>query len=105
MITLNNNPIIGSPSQPYFISLAMTRDTLLDTDVYSKFIYNIEINFRRSAFYRAYKASLFNLGIERDQMMAGITAEMADLELHHNFLELKYATIMIIEHLLNIKGC
>lgn len=105
MITLQNNPVVGSPSQPYFISFAMTRDTLLDTDIYSRFIYNIELAFRRSILYKIYKASLFNLGIDRDQMMAGITAEMADLELHHNFLELKYATIMIIEHLLNTKGC
>ena len=37
--------------------------------------------------------------------MAGITNDMADLELHHNFPTLKQATIMIIEHLLNTQGC
>ena len=105
MITLNNNPVIGSESQPYYISLAVTRDTLLDTEIYSRFVYNIERNFRNSTFYKQYKSSLLNLGANRDQMMAGITSDMAKLELHHNFLELKYATIMIIEHLLNVKGC
>ena len=46
-----------------------------------------------------------NKGLNRDQNMAGITSDMADLELHHNFPTLKQATIMIIEHLLNTQGC
>jgi hypothetical protein len=46
-----------------------------------------------------------NMGFTRDQNMAGITAEMADIQLHHHFPTLKQAAIMITEHLLNTKGC
>ena len=105
MITLQNNPIVVSPSHPYGIPFAITRDVLTDTDIYSRFIYNIENQFRKSKFYKDYRASLYNLGLNRSQKSANITSDMASLEMHHNFLELKFATIMIIEHLLNIKGC
>ena len=46
-----------------------------------------------------------NIGLNRDQNMASITSEMTDLDLHHHFPTLKQATIMIIEHMLNTKGC
>ena len=105
MITMNNNPMIVSKDQPYGIQLAITRETLIDTEIYSKFIYNCENTFRRSLFYKEYKNSLYNKGLTHDQLMAGITSEMVDLELHHHFPTLKQATIMICEHLLNVKGC
>lgn len=105
MITVDNNPIIYSPTEPNFISLAATRDTLIDTDIYSRFIHSCENNFRRSMFYKGYKNFLMRLGMNRDQQMAGITSEMANIELHHHFPTLKQATIMIIEHQLNTKGC
>ena len=105
MITLQNNPMISSPSQPNAIFLAQTRDTLIDTEIYSRFVYSCENNFRRSLFYRDYKGSLMRLGLYRDANQAGITSEMADIELHHHFPTLKQATIMITEHLLNTKGC
>ena len=56
-------------------------------------------------FYKGYKNFLMRLGMNRDQQMAGITSEMANIELHHHFPTLKQATIMIIEHQLNTKGC
>lgn len=105
MITVDNNPIIYSPTEPNFISLAATRDTLIDTDIYSRFVHSCENNFRRSIFYKGYKNFLMRLGMNRDQQMAGITSEMANIELHHHFPTLKQATIMIIEHQLNTKGC
>ena len=61
MITLQNNPMIVSADQPYGIQLAITRETLIDTEIYSKFIYNCENSFRRSMFYREYKSSLLSV--------------------------------------------
>ena len=105
MSSLQNNPSIADPSQPTAIFFAQTRDTLIDTDIYSRFVYSCENNFRRSRFYKDYKCNIMNLGLNRDQNMASITSDMTDLQLHHNFPTLKQATIMIIEHMLNTKGC
>lgn len=97
--------MIANPNEPTAVYFAQTRDTLIDTEIYSRFIYSCENNFRRSAFYRGYKGCVMRLGLNRDQNMAGITSEMADLELHHHFPTLKQASIIISEHLLNQKGC
>jgi hypothetical protein len=105
MSTLNNNPAISDQSQPNAIFFAQTRDTLIDTDIYQRFVYSCENNFRRSRFYKDYKSSIMNKGLYRDQNMASITSDMANIEMHHNFPTLKQATIMIIEHMLNTKGC
>lgn len=101
---VNPNPMIFDPSSPNAIFFAQTRDALIDTEIYSKFVYSCENNFRRSRFYKLYKSNIMNKGLNKDQFMANITSDMADLELHHNFPTLKQATIMIIEHLLNTKG-
>lgn len=104
MNLINNNPMICDAGQPNAIFFAQTRDTLIDTEIYSRFVHSCENNFRRTRFYKCYKSSIMNKGLNKDQNMPGITSEMADLELHHNFPTLKQATIMIIEHLLNTKG-
>ena len=77
----------------------------MDTEIYKRFIYNIDNKFRKSQFWRDYKQHLYDLGLYRDQRHASITNEMVDLEAHHNMLSLEYMTIMIIEHTLNLKGC
>lgn len=105
MITIQNNPMVTDPGSEYSITLASTRGTLIDTDIYSRFIYSCENNFRRLLFYKKYKNFLMNMGFNRDQNMPGITSEMADIQLHHHFPTLKQAAIMITEHLLNAKGC
>lgn len=105
MSIMQNNPSLFDPSQAGAIYFAQTRDTLIDTDIYSRFVYSCENNFRRSRFYKAYKGNVMNMGLNRDQNMASITSDMTDLELHHNFPTLKQATIMIIEHMLNTKDC
>ena len=102
---INNNPYIESPDQPNVIYFAQTRDSLLDADTYIRFVHNCENNFRRSEFYRGYKAFVMNHGLRMDQNMPGITSEMASIELHHHLPTLKQATIMITEHLLNTNGC
>lgn len=105
MSVLQNNPMISNIEQPNAIFFAQSRETLIDTDVYSRFVYSCENNFRRSRFYKDYKSNIMNRGLCHDQNMASITSEMADLEMHHHFPTLKQATIMIIEHMLNTKGC
>ena len=105
MISMQNNPVIYSPDQPTQIQLAQTRETLVDTDIYSKFIYSCENRFRMSRFYRNYKHKMFTILGNRDAMKANINGEMTDIELHHHFPTLKQAAIMITEHTLNHKGC
>lgn len=99
-----NNPIIYDKDHEFGICFAATRDTLLDTEIYKSFIYSVDNRFRKSQFWRSYKEHLYNLGLYRDQRHASITNEMVNLEAHH-VLSLEYMTIMIIEHLLNIKEC
>lgn len=101
---LMNNPIVESPDQPYSISFAQTRNTLIDTDIYSRFVISCMNNFKRLRFYKSYKAELMRLGIVMDQRMPALTSEMVTIEMHHNLPTLKQATIMIIEHLLNHIG-
>ena len=104
MIDLNLNPVISSPDQPTIIQFAQTRDTLIDTEIYSRFIYSVENQFRRSRFYKSYKGNLMNKGLNFDQFMRGITDEHADVEMHHQLPTLNMAAIMICETYLNTKG-
>ena len=99
------NPYIYDEQQGYGVYFKQTRDTLLDTQEYISFVYNIDNKFKRSAFYKDFKSSLMDKGFYRDQMHASITSDMTNIEMHHNGLTLKFMTIMIIEHLLNVNGC
>ena len=101
---LNTNPVICMPARNDIIMLRHTRESLIDTEEYSRFIYAIENNFRHSAFYRDYKANIYNEGLDFDQQMRGITAEMADIELHHHLPTLKDAAIVLTEYMVNTYG-
>ena len=46
-ITIQNNPIIYDPNNEFGICFAQTRDTLMDTDIYKRFVYNIANKFRK----------------------------------------------------------
>lgn len=104
-ITLQNNPMLMSPNQQYGIMFSQTRETLVDTEVYLRFLRSAENRFRRSDFYREYKAGIMNKGLNKDQRRPAITSEIADIELHHNFLTLEFMAIMLTEYTLNTKGC
>ena len=104
MINAQYNPIIQSPDNTE-IYFSQTRDTLLDTELYSRFIHNIENTFRRSEFYRQYKSFVLGNGLDRDSMMPNINGDVANIELHHHLPTLLQATIMIVEHQLNVNGC
>lgn len=104
MLNLNINPIIGDPNTYMTIQFQQTRDTLMDTELYSHFIYSAENQFRRSRFYKDYKCSVMNKGLNFDQLMRGVNSEMTDIELHHLMPTLNMAAIMICEHRLNTVG-
>lgn len=100
----NINPVIGDPSQFTTIQFYQTRETLMDTEEYSKFIYSVESAFRHSRFYKDYKCSIMNKGIDFDQEMRNINGEMVDIEMHHHLPTLKDAAIAITEYYLTEQG-
>lgn len=104
MNNLPFNPTIYDPSNEYQISFRQTKESLLDTEVYKRFIYSAEQQVRRSQWYKDYKSHLMDLGMYRDQRHASITSEMTEIEMHHNWLTMFYMCIMITEHLLNVNG-
>lgn len=91
------NPIIGDPAHDITIQFRQTRETLLDTEEYMRFIYSVENQFRRSRFYKDYKSNVMGRGLNFDQQMRAINGDMADMELHHHLPTLKDATITITE--------
>ena len=100
----NNNPCLYNPSQPFGISFYQTKETLLDTDTYLRFIRSAENRFRASRFYKNYKSYIMGLGIYRDQRHPAITSEMAEIEMHHNFISLEYMAIILTEYTLKTTG-
>lgn len=96
----NTNPTLYDPNVGTIAPLMQTPETMIDTELYSQFIHSVENQFRRSKFYREYKAHIYSLGFDYDQMMRGITTEMADQELHHHLPTLKDAAICITEYCL-----
>jgi len=105
MIDINTiNPIIGDPGSFEAIQFFQSRETLMDAEEYSKFIYAVENAFRRSRFYKDYKSYIMSIGLDFDQEMKAINSEIADIELHHLMPTLKDAAIMITEHNLNMRN-
>ena len=97
---LDPNPVIYDESNMGSISFKQSLDLLMDPEEYSKFIRNIESTFRKSRFYKDYKASIMNNGISYDQQMKNINSEMANIEMHHHLPTLKDACIILTEYLL-----
>ena len=98
------NPEVQSPDGTSSIFFCQTRESLLDSEIYLRLLRSAEHAFRRSAFYKDYKSDIMNKGICMDQRRPAITSEVADIELHHNFLTLEFMTIMMAEYLLNTIG-
>lgn len=100
-----SNPIIQSPYAVEELQMYQTRESLMDVDVFRNFIKNAERRFRSSRHYKAYKAYLIeSLGINRCQIFGNITTEDADVELHHNVLNLFDICLMITQHTVNTIG-
>ena len=102
----NMNPIVASPNSTYAISFYQTRESLIDIDVYRKFLKNCEYRFRHSTTYSNYKGFLIGLGMDRCQVHGFIHADMdgVDIEMHHAILTLFDICLLITEHLLNTVG-
>lgn len=106
-ISLSNetvNPTLMSPNHEFALSFYQTKDTLIDTELYRNFLKNAIGTFRRSILYKHYKGYLYELGLDRCQMMGNITADMATIEMHHNMLTIFDIALIISEHILNVYG-
>ena len=100
----NTNPTVCSQESEYDLFFYMTKDTLIDTELFRSFITNAITRFRRSKYYKDYKSYLMSIGLNRSQTLGNITDDMADLELHNNFLTIYDIAIMITEHVINTVG-
>lgn len=100
----NGNPTLRSPSSVYEVSLMQTKETLADIDSYGRFINNAISQFRHSRFYKAYKASLMELGLDHCAFMHNINSDMAELEMNHVILTIFDIALMICEHYINTYG-
>lgn len=101
----NGNPTLRSPSSVYEISLMQTKETLADIDGYARFINNVTSQFRHGGrFYKAYKASLMELGLDHCAYLHNINSDMAELEMNHVILTIFDIALMICEHYINTYG-
>lgn len=101
------NPMVISPNAPYGITFYMTRETLLDVEVYKNFLDNAIAGFRHSNAYTLIKSDLFDQGLDHCQIMSNITEEEVGskgLEMHHNFLTIFDIALLITEHVINTVG-
>mgnify|MGYP003375437156 CR=1 FL=1 len=77
------NPMVSSPNAPYSLPFYMTRETMIDVEVYKNFLDN------------------------HCQIMPNITEENVGskgIEMNHNFLTIFDIALMITEHVLNTVG-
>lgn len=98
------NPTLTSPYSPFSQPFYQTRETLIDIDIYQRFLHGAITQFRRSKVYKHYKGFLIELGLDRSQTHSNITSEMAELEMHHNMLTIYDIAVIITEHILNTVG-
>lgn len=101
------NPMVISPNAPYGITFYMTRETLLDVEVYKNFLDNAIAGFRHSNAYTIVKSDLMEQGLDHCQVMANVTEEEVGargLEMHHNFLTIFDIALLITEHVINTVG-
>ena len=98
------NPVVASQDSEYDLFMDMTKETLVDSEIFRDFIGNAVSRFRRTKYYKDYKSYLLSLGLNRSQTLGRITDDMASLEMHHNFLTIYDIAIMVAEHTINTVG-
>lgn len=96
------NPTLRSPNAIEELNFLQTRDGM-NIEIYRTFLDNAIAGFRHSKLYKQYKNYLYELGLNRCQVL-GITSDMAEVEMHHNFLTIYDIAYMICEHVLNTEG-
>lgn len=101
------NPVITclwAENAPEPILFEQTRQTLIDVERYKAFIDNSIRRFRGSRSYKGYKAYLMCMGLDRCQILGNINTDMADIEMHHNFITIFDIGVLISQHILNTIG-
>lgn len=102
--TAFSNPVLYSPNSPFNLSFYSDRDSLMDVELYRRFLENAISRFRKSKRYKHYKGYLMNMGMDRCQLNGNITAEMAEVEMHHTILNIFDISLIITESTLNSVG-
>lgn len=110
-INYGGNPTIVSPNAEHWISLRQTRETLGDIDTYISFIKSAVSLFRSSKVYKAYKAHLIDLGLDKCQYLSNLPTASPDdkkspitIEMNHCILTIFDVALIICEHTLNTYG-
>lgn len=103
MYDLDNNPTLRSPYSEYDLPFYSTKESLMDVETYKKFIMNAVSRVRSSRLYKHYKGFLMSLGLDHSQLLGNISAEMADIEMHH-VIPIEDVALIICEHVLNTVG-
>lgn len=98
----NFNPVLYAPNDAEEISFWETKESM-NTEIYKKFLDNSVSRFRKSVTYKSYKEYLYELGLDRCQVL-GLNKDIVTLELHHNFLTVYDIAYIITEHILNTIG-
>ena len=101
------NPMLNSPNAPYGLPFYMTRDTMIDVEIYKSFLDNAISQFRHSKFYKNYKSYLMGLGLDHCQVLSNVNEDNVGargIEMNHNFLTIFDIALMITEHVLNTVG-
>jgi len=98
------NPHLRSPNTSFEQPFKQYRDSLMDVEYYKNFLKNAISRFRHSRTYTNYKHYLYELGLNRCQLLGQVTSDIATIEMHHNFLNIFDITLMICEHMLNTTG-
>jgi len=102
---MEGNPTLHSPNTPFEQPFLSDRDTFMDVDEYKAFVENCISRFRHSVTYKNYKHYLYDIGLNRCQLLGNITSDMkVAIEMHHNFLNIFDITVLITEHMINTIG-
>lgn len=101
---MDYNPSVHSPNCSWDLQFYATEESFVDIEYYKKFLDNAISRFRTSRTYKNYKSYLMDLGMNRCQILGNIDENMADIEMHHNFLTIFDIALMITEHTIKTKG-
>lgn len=97
------NPSIKSPNATYSLQFYQTKDSMMEIETYKRFLDNAISRFRKSKTYKNYKKYLYDIGLNRCQILSNIDSDMADIEMHHVITIFDIA-LLITEHILNTRG-
>lgn len=98
------NPVLRSPNAIVELPFKSSEEIFMDVDIYKEFINNCISRFRHSIMYKHYKGYLYDIGLNKCQLLGNIDSEMATIEMHHNFLNIFDIALMITEHMIKTTG-